>query len=106
MNSIVNTKRFIIYLWLGLGYLLLWLFADLFSESGTYFQRAVNNTWLVAYLVIINYFLFEYTLPFIRLRWKRMLVMPFLFFGHLMLYSFGLYAWRFFGIGLGLYTQL
>lgn len=106
MNSIVKTKRFTIYLWLGLGYLLLWLFANLFRESGTYFQRAVNNIWLVAYLVIINYFLFEYTLPFIRFRWKRILVAPFLFFGHLMLYSFGLYAWRFFGIGLGLYTQL
>jgi len=106
MKRPINTKRFKLYLWIGLGYLLLWLFIDLLSTPETFFKRVVNNIWLISYLVVVNYILFEFTLPFIRLTWKRVLLTPVLLWAQLMLYSFGLYAWRFIGIQLHLYSEL
>jgi two-component system, LytTR family, sensor kinase len=46
------------------------------------------------------------TLPNIKLTWKRILITPLFLFAHLMLYSFGLYAWRNIGIQLYLYFPL
>ena len=106
MKISIDRKRFKIYLLIGLAYLILWLFSDLINETQTFLKRVVNNTWLVSYLVVINFILFEYTLPFIKLRWKRILVAPFLLFALLMLYSFGFYAWRIFGIQLHIYFEL
>ena len=106
MKSPIRKERYRLYLWIALGYLFLWLFADLLSNPATFFKKAVNNIWLTSYLVVLNYILFEYTIPFIRLKWKRLLLAPFLLFFHLLLYSFGLYAWRLIGIGISIYFEL
>ncbi|MBI5730110.1 MAG: histidine kinase [Ignavibacteriales bacterium] len=60
--------------------------------------------------MVLNFILFEYTLPFIRRKRRTILysilvAIPVLFV-HLMLYSWGLYAWRLIGIGLHIYTPL
>ena len=99
-------ERFKLYLWIALSYLALWLFIDLVSTPGTFFRRAINNIWLISYLAVINYILFEYTLPFIKFTWKRLLLAPFLIFFLLMFYSFGFYAWRMIGIGISIYFEL
>jgi sensor histidine kinase YesM len=106
MKLILDKKRFILYIWLGVGYLVLWLFIEALSNPETFFKRLVNNIWLIAYLIVINFILFEYTLPFIKLTWKRILISPFLLIAHILLYSFGLYAWRFIGIQLSIYSSL
>jgi two-component system LytT family sensor kinase len=106
MKVSVDRERFKLYLKIGAAYLLLWLFGDLFSEPETFLKKVVNNIWLVSYLVVVNFILFEYTLPFIKLTWKRILAVPFLLFAHMMLYSFGFYAWRNIGIELHIYYQL
>lgn len=101
-----NKERFRLYVKIGAAYLLLWLFGDLISETATFFKRVVNNLWLVSYLVVLNFILYEYTLPFIRLTWNRLLIAPVLLFIHLMLHSFGFYVWRNFGIALNIYFEL
>ena len=101
----IDRKRFKIYAWAGAAYLLLWLFGDLLSHPDTFPRRAVNNIWLVIYLTVINFILLEYSLPFVKLSWKRLAVSPFLLFAHLLLYSFGAFAWRNFGIELHIYTS-
>ncbi len=106
MKRSVNRKRFKFYIWLGTAYLSLWLFSDFVSEPDTFLKRCVNNIWLCSYLVVLNYLLFEYTLPFIKLNWKRILIGLFLLWAHLMLYSFGLYYWRYIGIQAGIYFSL
>ncbi len=106
MKVTINKKRFKLYLWLGAAYLLLWLFAGLFNTSETFFRTIVNNIWLVSYLVVVNFIFFEYTLPSIKLTWKRILATPILLFAHLILYSFGFYAWRSIGIGLHIYFEV
>jgi two-component system, LytTR family, sensor kinase len=106
MKISINSGRFKLYLWIGAAYLLLWLFRDLVTYPETFLKRVVNNIWLVAYLVVMNFVFFEYTLPFIKLTWKRILIAPFLIWAHLMLYSFGFYAWRYIGIQTNIYFEL
>jgi two-component system, LytTR family, sensor kinase len=106
MTRAVERRRFILYLQIGGAYLLLWLLIDLVSNTETFFKRLVNNTWLISYLTVINFVLFEYTLPFIKLQWKRILVAPVLLFGHMILHSFIFYAWRLIGIALNIYFPL
>jgi len=106
MKLSINNKRVKLYLWIGFGYLLLWMFIDLLSTPETFLKRIVNNIWLTSYLTLINFMLFEYTLPFIKLTWKRVLLTPILLWAHLILYSFGLYAWRYTGIQLHVYYEI
>jgi two-component system, LytTR family, sensor kinase len=106
MKLSIDIKRFKLYLWIGLGYLLLWMFIDLLSTPETFLKRIVNNIWLISYLLVINFILYEYTLPYIKFTWKRMLLTPILLWVHLMLLSFGLYAWRHIGIQLHIYFEI
>jgi LytS/YehU family sensor histidine kinase len=105
-----KSRRFILYLWIGLPFLLLWIFFDLSRHPDTAWSRIANNLWRVSYVLVMNYLLFEHTLPAVFNKRRNfllnlLLLIPAIFV-HLMLYSFGLYAWRFVGIGLGLYTPL
>lgn len=106
MNRPVDRERFKLYIRIGVGYLLLSLFGDLVSNPGTFLKRIVNNLWLVSYLVVLNFLFFEYTIPFIRVSWKRIFIAPFLLGAHLILYSFGFYLWRYIGVGLHIYFSL
>lgn len=104
MKIAIDKSRIKLYLLIGGAYLALWLFIDLTSHPETFLQRAVNNVWLVSYLTVLNFLLFEYTLPFIKLNWKRILAGLFYLWLHLMWYTFVLYGWRYIGIQLGIYT--
>jgi two-component system, LytTR family, sensor kinase len=107
MTKLFDIKRFKFYLWIGLAYLGLWLLSESISEPDTFFpERFFNNVWRVIYIIVLNYILFEFTLPYIRPTWKKILIGLFLLWVHLMLYSYGLYAWRAIGIGLHIYTEL
>lgn len=102
----IRKERARLYLLIGGAYALLWITHDLIDNTETFFPRFWNNLWLVSYLVVFNYILFEYTIPFIRMTWRRLVLTPVLLFAHLMFVSFGFYAWRSIGIGLHLYTPL
>lgn len=106
MKLAIDKSRVKLYLMIGAAFLALWLFSDLVNNPHTFLKRVVNNTWLICYLTVINFILFEYTLPFIRLSWKRILAGVFLLWVHMMLYSFGLYGWRALGIAAGIYFPL
>jgi two-component system LytT family sensor kinase len=110
MKKAVDIKRFIFYLWVALAFLSLWLISDLVKYPETFFERAVNNVWRLCYVLVLNFILFEYSLPFIGGKRKSILynilvAIPIVFI-HVMLYSWGLYAWRLIGIGLHIYTSL
>lgn len=106
MKLSIERERVKLFVYIGLAYLALWLFGDLMSNPQTFPKKVVNNIWLIAYLVVLNFILFEFVLPFIRLNWKRILAGLFLLWALLMLYSFGLYGWRALGIGIGIYFPL
>ncbi|MBD0331305.1 MAG: histidine kinase [Chitinophagaceae bacterium] len=110
MKSTVDIKRFKLYLWIGLAFLSLRLIHDLVPYPGMFIPRLFNNIWLVVYIIVLNFILFEYTLPFIGKKRKRiiyniLIAIPLIWI-QLMFYSYGLYVWRFIGIQLHAYTAL
>ena len=105
-----SIKKMSFYLWVALAYLMLFILSDLMHFENAIIARIFNNFWRTLYVFILNYILFEYAWPFITKKRKwliyNILIGCFLAWLFLMFYSFGLYAWRFLGIGLGIYTSL
>jgi two-component system, LytTR family, sensor kinase len=110
MKPSINKEQVKFYFWVGLAYSFLWLLHVLITTPETFGVRALNYAWATTYIVAINYLLFEYTLPFIRHKRKNILISIFLaiilLWVQLMLFSFGLYGWRYIGIQLHIYTAL
>ncbi len=111
MKISFDKKQFKFYLWVGLGYLSLRLFIDLSTDPETFFPaRLVNNIWHIAFVIVVNFIFFEYTVPFV-LRKRNYIIYNILLgilllWVHLMLWSYGLYAWRQLGIALQFFTPL
>jgi two-component system, LytTR family, sensor kinase len=110
MKLKIDRERFKFYLWVGFAYLLIWLFIDLVNYTGPLLAEVFNNIWRFVYVVVLNFIFFEYTLPFIRQKRKYFFYNILLFllalWIQLMLCSYGLYVWRYFGIQLHIYTAL
>src|SRR5687767_9115880 len=111
MKTAIDIKRVKLYLWIGLAYLLVWLLRDLITEPNTFFpERFINNIWRTVYIVVVNYIFFEYTVPYVLLKRKYVIYNILLgilaLWVHLMLWSYGLYAWRLLGIQVHVYTAL
>jgi two-component system, LytTR family, sensor kinase len=101
------SERVKLYLWIALAYFLLCRFGTLVNPDGMDFWKSTSNSaWIVSYLLVVNFLLFERTLPFLRKHWTRLLLAPFLLGGHFLLYPFGTYFWRFILIKAGLYFEL
>ena len=106
MNLSIDKTRLKLYFQIGLAFYVLHVIADLFTNFDTFFPRVINNAWLAVFIVFLNYYVYEHGVPFIKLTWERMLLLPFLLFGLMMILSFGFYFWRYIGIGIGIYTEL
>lgn len=106
----INKERLKFYLFVGLAYLLLWLFIDLANYTGPLHAEVINNIWRIIYIVPVNFIFLELTFVFINRSIRYLIFKIFLFlialFFQLMLCSFGVYAWRYFGIELHIYTPL
>ena len=103
MKKTEFNQRIKFYLWVWGIFLLIELFIDFTTESNPFFKQAFNSIWLMVYLMTVNFLLFEYSIPFIKLTWKRLLAVPFIFGFYIILFSFGLYGWRNLGIKLHIY---
>jgi len=103
-------KRFQFYLWVGAAWLSLWIFNASLENSGTFFYQSLNEIWRVLFLIVANYLFFEYSLPYILK--KRSSVFFNIMAGILLIVvqsavlSFGLYAWKYLGVQLHIFTQL
>jgi two-component system LytT family sensor kinase len=106
MKISIDKKRVKFYLWVGLAYLLIRLCSDLSINAERFPELSLNDVWRLAYTIVITFILFEYSLPFIRLTWKRILGGLLLIWAHLMLYSFGMFAWMNIGMHLHIYTDI
>ena len=106
MKLPIDKERFKVYMKIGAVYLGLSMFGELVENPGTFLQGSLNNLWLVCYVLVINYFLFEHSVPYVKFRWRRIVLVPVLLFIYLMLCSFGIYAWKSIGATLHLYVSL
>lgn len=110
MKGPEDKKLVKLYLWIALGYLLIGVLNLAGTYPGRFFQVFLNNLWAIIYVIVLNYILFEYTVPFV-LRKRKFLIYNFLLgilflWLHLMFFSYGSYAWRGLGILTHIYTEL
>ena len=110
MKTFITIKRFRFYLVIGALWLLIWLFIRLINNTETFALHGLNEIWRVFFIVIANCIFFEYGVPLIRNRRStilfNILIGILLVAVHLLVMSFGLYAWRCLGIHLHIYTSL
>lgn len=104
MKKLSDIRRFELYLWLVPAFLLLNLLGDIMKSPGEFLSNALNETWLVCYLSVVNYRLFEHALP--KLSWKRFIPAFFKLLLYCFIYSLGLFIWRYIGIAFHIYTPL
>lgn len=109
MKQTNNKQRFVLYLWIGLAWFILWELTIISQHPETFWQRTINELWRDAYLIGMNCFLFEFVVPFVTEKRKYLLYNIAIgivsIWVMLMLYSFGLYGWRTLGIAVGIYTS-
>lgn len=96
------------YLWVALAHSVLWIIHDATNFPFTFWQAVLNNVWRTAYILVLNFLFFEYTVPFVIRRrqyivYNILLGIPVLFL-YCILWSCGLYGWRNLGIALHIYT--
>jgi two-component system, LytTR family, sensor kinase len=106
MKKLYNIQQIKLYLWIALATILISMAITLSGTPEVFFPKTVNHIWLVMYIIVLHYILFEFTIPFVTAGWKRVLAAPFLLIGHLIFYTIGIYAWRRIGITLHIYTEL
>ncbi|WP_212006432.1 sensor histidine kinase [Chitinophaga sp. HK235] len=104
MKKLCLIKRYKLYIWLIPIFLLLNLLGDVVEGAGHFPQRAVNELWLVCYLTVANYRLFEYALP--GMSWKRWFESFLQVLLYCFIYSLGFFLWRSLGVTLHIYTVL
>ncbi len=102
----IPSQRIRLYIGISGAYFLLTLLSDLFAYPGSFFTSMVNELWRVAYVTILNFILFEFTLPYLRFTWKRIVLGLVMIWILLMFYSFGMYSWRTLGVFLHIYSPL
>jgi two-component system, LytTR family, sensor kinase len=110
MKTSIDIKLVKFYLWVGLAFVALWLISDLHDNSGSFLPRLFNNLWRAPYFIAVNFIFFEYIIPFVLrkrgyLIYNILLAIPVLFI-FMMVWSYGMYAWRLLGVALHIYTSL
>jgi len=110
INKLKDKKLVRFYLWVAFAFVVIGILGMAEDYPGEFFHIALNNIWATIYLTILNFILFEYSVPFVLKRRKTVLFNIFtgilLLFVHLMLYSYGSYAWRALGLQIHFYTSL
>ncbi len=101
MKSLLDIQRLKIYLWIGLGWLCVWLLNAL-GYPDSFWPRALNEIWRTPYIIAAQYFFFEYT--FRQLSHKKLIRSVFLVGLQIFIYSVGLYLWKQIAIHLHIYT--
>ena len=103
MKISIDRERFKFYLWIGAAYFILALIINLTNYPGPFLLWVINVTWKVAYILVVIYLFFEFTLP--RLSRKKIFISITLLAVQFFLFSVILYLWLLLGIQLHIYTD-
>jgi two-component system LytT family sensor kinase len=104
MKKLFDIKRFRFYLWVGLAYFGMGVLFSLHDMKTSFGKHFLNELWHAIYIVVVNYWFFEYALP--RLSVKRFFGSAMLIILQIFLYSWIAYSWRMLGISLNVFTSL
>ena len=105
MKKAIDSKLIKFYLYTGLGFLLLYSFGEFFEYRDTFVRRVINSIFLVSYLTLLNYILFEKILRLFRWPCKKNQRAFIFLFVAILFYTFGLFGWRKLWIQLGIYVD-
>src|SRR5204862_6708796 len=108
MKKTITREKLIPYLWATPIFFAISLLNTTHSSfPGTFMEMLLNNVWHIPYVIVLNFILFEYTVPFVLRKRKaiiyNILLGLLLLWVYMMMYSFGGYAWRQLGIALHIY---
>ena len=106
----IDIKLVKFYLWVAGGYFLLGMLSTVPNYPGKFSPLVINHVWGVMYVTVLNFVLFEYTVPFVFRKRKSIIYnvligIP-LAFVYMLLYSYISYFWRSLGIWIHIYTAL
>lgn len=105
MKKETDSRQLKFYLYTGLCFLLLYSFGEFFAYRETFVRKMINSIFLVSYLTLLNYIVFEKILRLFRWPCKNnQRAFSFLFIA-ILFYTFGLYGWRQLWIELGIYIN-
>lgn len=110
MSLLNNKEKLRPYMWAVPAFFLISFGHSLSNFPERFFAVLFNNLWHITYVIVLNFLLFEYSIPFV-LRKKKAIIYNILLgilllWLYMMLYSYGAHAWRLLGIQLHIYTPL
>lgn len=105
MKAHIDNRVIRFYVYTSLGFLLLYSFGEYFEYRETFFRRVFNSFFLISYVAVLNYFLFERVLVLLRPDSKKKVMGFLLLLPAILFYSYGLYLWRMLWIRLGVYAD-
>jgi two-component system LytT family sensor kinase len=110
MKKTLTKEKIRPYLWAAPVFFLLGFFHTLSNFPAHFVAVLFNNIWHITYVIVLNFILFEWTVPFVLRKRKtilyNILLAILLLWVYMMLYSFASCAWRQLGIALHIYTPL
>lgn len=109
MNRTIDGKKIIFYLVLAFVFLTFWVLSNYQEYREQFSQFLMNNIWRVVYVTVINFTFFELAVPFV-LKKRRFIIYNILLgllilWVYMMLWSYGIHAWRLIGTGLQIYSR-
>jgi hypothetical protein len=109
MSKAFDIKRFRLYLYVGIAYIILGVLSSHSVPYTSFFPRVINNMWLTAPLVIMNYLFFEFWWPAIVEKKNNIAAQIILGILSVALaifvYTFGLYLWRKLGVSINIFDS-
>jgi two-component system, LytTR family, sensor kinase len=104
--KLFRKDRILLYLYAAFASFLISFLIDWVSEEEDLLKEMSNHLWVLCLMVVLHYFFFERVLPFIKLRWDRLLLSPIILFLSFITYVFVGFFWRKIGVGLHTYFEL
>jgi sensor histidine kinase YesM len=110
MSILNNKEQLRPYIWAVVAFFSISFGHSVLKNPESFFAVLFNNLWHIAYVIVLNFILFEYSIPFVLRKRKtiiyNILLGILLLFLYMMFYSYGAYVWRLLGIQMHIYNPL
>src|SRR4051812_32300094 len=103
MKKLFDIKRFKLYGWIGLSLFLFDLMTDMGLTKSPFLQSLSSDLWKAIFVIVLNYFIFEFTVP--QLSSKRILRSVLILLAHSFVYLVCLSIWKHIGLASQLYIE-
>jgi two-component system, LytTR family, sensor kinase len=103
MRKPLAIKQFKLYGWIGLSLFLIELMSDTGPRQRSFLQSVSSDLWMTIFVIVLNYLIFEFTLP--QLSRKRIFKSVLILLGHSLIYLVCLGIWNHIGLASQIYMD-